>query len=81
MISKGNFQKIRYFRNFCSKAKKHRCLCLYICLGKFCSVYLAISVWIYIGLTAMKQGDEALNASSLVLSSVKRFIATIFSER
>jgi hypothetical protein len=25
--------------------------------------------------------DEALNASPLVLSSVKRFIATIFSER
>jgi hypothetical protein len=31
---------------------------------------------------AMKRGDEALNASLLqFLSSVKRFIATIFSDR
>jgi hypothetical protein len=60
-----------------AKQKKHHRLCLYICLGQFCSVYLAISVWIYIVLTAMKQGDEALNASSLqFLSSVKCFIAS-----
>ncbi len=40
----------------------------------------AISAWIYIVFTAMKWGKEALNASSLqFLSSIKRFIATIFS--
>jgi hypothetical protein len=40
--------------------------------------FLAISAWIYIVLTAMKRGDEVLNASLLqCLSSVKRFIATI----
>jgi hypothetical protein len=40
---------------------------------------MAISAWIYILLTAMKQGNEALNASSLkFLWSVKRFISTHF---
>jgi hypothetical protein len=40
---------------------------------------MAISAWTYLVLTAMKQGDAALNASSLqFLSIVKRFIATIF---
>ncbi len=77
MNSKGNFQKNCYFHNFRSQAKKHRRLCLYICLERFSSVYLAISVWIYLVLTAMKRGDEALNASFLqFLSSVKRFIAS-----
>jgi hypothetical protein len=82
MNSKGNFQKICYFRNFRSKAEKHCRLCLYICLGTFCSVYLAISVWIIKcwqrwSDEAMKRGDEALNASSLqFLNSVKRFIAS-----
>jgi hypothetical protein len=43
------------------------------------TVFLAIFTWNYIVLTAMKRGDEALNASSLpFLSSIKRFIATIF---
>jgi hypothetical protein len=41
--------------------------------------FIATSAWIYIVLTAMKQGDKALNTSLLqFLSSVKRFIATIF---
>jgi hypothetical protein len=36
---------------------------------------------VFIVLTAMKRDDEALNASSLhFLSSIKRFIAMIFSE-
>jgi hypothetical protein len=40
---------------------------------------MAISAWIYTVLTAMKRGDEALNASSLqFLGSVKRFITLIF---
>jgi hypothetical protein len=38
---------------------------------------MAISAWIYIVLTAMKRGDEVLNASLLqFLSIVKRFIAS-----
>jgi hypothetical protein len=45
-------------------------------------LFMAISAWIYIVLTAMKRGDEVLNASSLqFLSIVKRFMATIFSQR
>jgi hypothetical protein len=40
---------------------------------------MAISAWIYIALTAMKRGNEALKASSLqFLSIVKRFIAVNF---
>ncbi len=76
-IPRAISKKIRYFRNFRSQAEKHRRLCLYIWLERFCSVYLAISVWIYVVLTALKRGDEALNASSLqFLSSVNRFIAS-----
>jgi hypothetical protein len=38
--------------------------------------FVVISAWIYTVLTAMKQGGESLNASSLqFLGSVKRFIA------
>jgi hypothetical protein len=43
---------------------------------------MVISAWIYTALTAMKRGDEALNASLLqFLGSVKRFIDPIFSQR
>ncbi len=39
--------------------------------------FMVISVWIYVALTAMKRGEEALNASSLqFLSILKRFIAS-----
>jgi hypothetical protein len=54
---------------------------------------MAISAWIYIVLTAMKRGDEALNASSLkffstvnnsslqFFLSIKHFIAITFYEK
>jgi hypothetical protein len=68
MNSIGNFQKNHYFRNFCSKAEKHRRLCLTqvfcsVSIGDFCMDLFSVD------------SDEALNASSLqILSSVKRFI-------
>jgi hypothetical protein len=77
----GSRIQIRNTDSFHSKAKKHR-FCLYIRVGEFCPVILAISACIYIVLTAMKRGNEALNASSLqFLGIVKRFIATISSQR
>jgi hypothetical protein len=79
----GNFpKKFVIFHSFRSKAEKHSSLCLYICVGEFCPVFLANSPWIYIVLTAMKRGDEALNASWLQFLSIdKCFIAAIFSQR
>jgi hypothetical protein len=78
-ISQKNL--LPYFLIFRSKAEKHRHRCLYICVGKF-FLFLAISAWIYIVLTAMKQGNEALNASSLqFFLSVKRFIAVTFDRK
>jgi hypothetical protein len=73
MNSIVNFQKNR---NFHSKAEKHRRLYLYTCIfpfhGNFCMDFYSVD-----SNEAMKQDDEALNASSLqFLSSVKRFIAS-----
>jgi hypothetical protein len=79
--------KIRYFRSFSSKGKKHRCsLPLHMCgrvlpcfFGNFCMDKYSVDSdeamkrWS----EAMKRGDEALNASLLqFLSIVKRFIAS-----
>jgi hypothetical protein len=57
MNSISNFQKIGYFGSFHSKAEKHYHLCLYICV---LPCFMAISAWIYIVLTGMKQCNEAM---------------------
>jgi hypothetical protein len=70
MNPSGNFPKNSlFFVVSVAKAKKHR---------HSLPCFLAIFAWTNIVLTAMKRGDEALNASLLqFLSIVKRFIATL----
>jgi hypothetical protein len=50
----------------------------FTCVLESFALFMAISAWIYIVLTAMKRGDEVLNASLLqFLSSVKYFIGSM----
>jgi hypothetical protein len=66
MNSIDNFQReFVFFRIFRSKVEKHhRLFPLHLCWTVL-ACFMAISAWTYIALTAMKRGDEALNASSL----------------
>jgi hypothetical protein len=79
MNSIGNFPK-KFDISVASVTKpKNIVVFAFTCVRNFCTVFLAISAWNYILLTAMKRGDEAFNGSSLqFLRSVKRFIASIF---
>jgi hypothetical protein len=83
MICIGKLKKkFISFRNFCSKAEKLSCLCFHICVKKsYCKLFyedFRLNSYSVDSNEAMKQGDEALNASLLkFLTSNKSFIASL----